>query len=120
VKILVIIIAVALVAGLIVLGLRRHDPAAAGVSETSRGPSFEVNVERPFLARPFFGLLPGSELRFDQSSRGAKIGNVGPDRLELSAEGWDLLIKTDGNGAITFLVRSNPWDDQLTQISPRI
>jgi hypothetical protein len=90
-----------LLAGLIVLGLRRDEPVATNVSDTSRGPSFEVNVVRPFLARPLFGLLPGSELRFDHSSRGAKIGSVGHDRLELSADGWDLFIETDGKGGIT-------------------
>lgn len=48
-----IIIALALLAGLIVLGLRRDGPVATNVSDTSRGPSFEVNVVRPFLARRF-------------------------------------------------------------------
>jgi hypothetical protein len=96
-----IIIALALLAGLIVLGLRRDEPVATNVSDTSRGTSFEVNVVRPFLARPLFGLLPGSELRFDHSSRGAKIGSVGHDRLEFSADGWDFFIETDGKGGIT-------------------
>ena len=65
----VIIIALALLVGLIVLGLRRDEPAATNVSDISLGPSFEANVVRPFLARPLFGLLPGSELRFYHSSR---------------------------------------------------
>ena len=40
--------------------------------------------------------------RLDQASPGAKIGNVAPDRLELSAEGgWDLLIAIDGQGQLT-------------------
>ena len=59
------------------------------------------------LARPFFGLLPGSELRFDHSSRGAKIGSVGHDRLELRADGWDLFIETDGEGRIEPLERED-------------
>lgn len=50
---------------------------------------------------PLFGLLDdGQELRFDQTSRGAEIGSVGPDRLELRAEGWDLLIDIDGEGRV--------------------
>ena len=44
--------------------------------------------------------LLGGELRFDHASRGATIGNVRPDRLELRAEGWDLLIETDGEGRV--------------------
>jgi hypothetical protein len=44
--------------------------------------------------------LLGGELRFDHASRGARIGSVGRDRLELSADGWDLLIETDGQGKV--------------------
>jgi hypothetical protein len=80
---------------------------AAG-SSTSRGSSFEVSVERPRMDRLLFGILPtkieakllGGELRFGHASRGARIGSVGHDRLELSAEGWDLLIETDGEGKV--------------------
>jgi hypothetical protein len=39
-------------------------------------------------------------MRFDHTSRGAQTGSVGPDRLELSAEGWDLSIETDGGGRV--------------------
>jgi hypothetical protein len=104
-----IIITLALLAGLIVLGLQRDEPVASNVSDTSRGPSFEVHVEKPRLARFLFGILPtkleeklfkDGELQFDNASRGAKIGSVGHDRLELSADGWDLFIKTDGKGGV--------------------
>jgi hypothetical protein len=103
-----IIIALALLAGLVVLMLRSRpdeadEPVGASVSETSRVPSFEVHVVPPRLALPLFGLLglnPYGELRFDHASHGAKIGSVGHDRLELSAEGWDLHIETDGEGRI--------------------
>jgi hypothetical protein len=40
------------------------------------------------------------QLRFDHTSRGAQIGSVGHDRLELSADGWDLFIETDGEGRV--------------------
>ena len=107
-----IIIALALVAclaWLVWLGSRPDEPdelVGTSVSDTSRGPSFEVNVERPRMDRSLGGILPtkleaklfGGELRFDHASRGAKIGSVGHDRLELSADGWDLLIETDGEG----------------------
>lgn len=116
-KISLIIIALALLACLVVLVSRPDEPdepdetVAASVSETSRGPSFEVRVVVPRLARPLAGILPDwvvgkldgtpSELRFDHTSPGARIGSVGHDRLKLSADGWDLSIETDGEGRIT-------------------
>ncbi len=108
-KTALILIALALLAGLVVLGSRPDEPAAASVSETLRGPSFEVHVLRPPSALPLFGILPDSalplfgvpsELGFDHASRGARIGSVGSDRLELGADGWDLAIETDGEGRI--------------------
>jgi hypothetical protein len=83
----------------------------ASVTDTSQGASFEVNVEKPRTDRAFFGILPTKveaklfgvgELRFDQASPGAKVVAVAPNHLELSADGWDLLIETDGGeGRIT-------------------
>ena len=113
IKTSLIIIALALLVGfaclvfLVRLGSRPDEPVTPSVSDTSR-PSFEVHVERPRLDRPFGGILPtkleaklfGGELRFDHASRGAKIGSVGQDRLELSADGWDLLVETDGKGEV--------------------
>src|SRR5688572_20711532 len=96
-----IIIALALlasVAGLIWLGSRPDEPykqVGESVSDTSRGPSFEVRVLVPRSARPLAGILPDwvvakldgtpSELRFDHTSRGAQIGSVEPNLLELRA-----------------------------------
>jgi hypothetical protein len=102
-----VIIALALLAGLVWLGLRPDEPDAS-VSGTSRGPTFEVHVEKPRMDRFLGGILPtkiegkllGGELRFDHASRGAQVGSVGHDRLELRADGWDLLIETDGEGRI--------------------
>ena len=79
-----------------------------GVADTSRGPSFEVRVEKPRIDRFLYGIIPirleeklmGEELRFDQASRGAQVGSAEPDRLELRADGWELLIETDGQGGI--------------------
>ena len=109
--IIIVIIALALLAGLVVTRSRPDEPVVASISETPRSPSFEVRVVMPRLARPLFGILPDplvvrldgtlSEVGFDQASRGAEIGRVGHDRLELSAEGgWDLFIKTDGEGLV--------------------
>ncbi len=117
VKTSLIVIALALLACLVCLVWlgtrpdRPEEPVGESVSESSRGPSFEVLVVVPRLARPFAGILPDwvvrkfdgtpSELRFDYASRGAEIGSVGPDRLELSADGWNLFIELDGEGRIT-------------------
>lgn len=107
-----IIIALALAACLIFLvwfAARPDEQFSKSVSGTSGGTAFEVLLEKPRMDRFLFGILPtrieakltGGELRFDHSSRGAKIGSVGPDHVELSADGWDLLIETDGEGRIT-------------------
>ena len=92
-----IIIALALLACLVVLRSRPDEPVGASVSETSRGPSFEVRVVMPRSGLPLGGILPDwlvakldgtpRELRFDHTSRGAQIGSVENDRLELRADG---------------------------------
>ncbi len=70
--------------------------------ETSEGPWFVVQVVKPRMARPLAGLLPeslfGTELRFDQTSPGAEVSRVEEHRLELKADGWELVIETDGEG----------------------
>jgi hypothetical protein len=105
-----IIIALALLACLVWLVSRPDEPATASGSDASRGPSFEVHVEKPRMDRFLGGILPtkleaklfgGGELRFDHTSRGAQIGSVRHDRLELRADGWDLFIETDGEGRVT-------------------
>jgi hypothetical protein len=72
------------------------------------GPAFDVNVEAPMLSgRPPWE-VPGVVLglsergpKFDQTSSGAKVINVGKDRLELSADGgWNIFIVADGEGRI--------------------
>jgi len=105
-----IIIALALVAGLAGLVWLISRPDEPGDLVTaSGGPSFEVRLEKPRMDRAFGGILPqkvetklfgGGELRFGHASPGAKIGSVGHDRVELSADGWDLLIETDGEERI--------------------
>jgi hypothetical protein len=103
-----IVIALALLARvvmLLVLESRQVEPVVPSAWDTSSGPLFEVRVLKPLSGRPFGGLLPdglfglpSSELRFDHASRGAQVGNVEHDRLELSADGWELIIETDGEG----------------------
>jgi hypothetical protein len=81
----------------------------ANVSETPRGPSFEVHVVQPRVARPLFGILPAElearltgnvDLHFNNASQGAQIGSIERHRLELGADGWKLVIETDGEGEI--------------------
>ena len=110
-KTLLIIIALALLACLVWLVSRRAEPVAKSVSETSRGPSFEVRVVVPRAGLPLGGILPDwvvrkhnltpRELRFDHTTSGAKIASVENDRLELRADGWALFIETDSEGRIT-------------------
>ena len=111
-KILVIIIALALLlAAIVVLRLRREKPIGPSVSETSRlsgGPAFEVQVEMPaFNSGRAPWEIPGVILgydhgpRFDQASPGAQVGKIAPDHIELSADGgWDILIETDDEGRL--------------------
>lgn len=104
-----IIIALALFVCLAVIGSRPDGPVAANASDTSRGPLFQVQVVKPRSARPLFGILPtkleakllgDEDLRFDNASRGAEIGSVEHDHLELSADGWELVIETDDEGGV--------------------
>ena len=109
-KILVIVIVLALLlAGIVVLRLRREKPIGPSVSETALlivGPAFEVQVEMPaFNSGRAPWEIPGVILgydhgpRFDQASPGAQVGKITPDHIELSADGgWDLLIETDAEG----------------------
>jgi hypothetical protein len=64
----------------------------------------------PRSGLPLGGILPDwlvkkldgtpRELGFDHTSRGARIGSAEPDRLQLTADGWDFFIETDGEGRI--------------------
>ncbi|HQR31604.1 MAG TPA: hypothetical protein PLK30_02625 [Blastocatellia bacterium] len=104
------IIALALVVCFIVFRPETDEPDVTSSLGISQGPLFDVRVIKPRLARPLFGILPvkleeklepGAELRFDQTSPGAKIGNIGPNRLDLSANDWALFIETDSGGKVT-------------------
>jgi hypothetical protein len=112
-KILVLIIAVALLlACIIALRLRRDKPIGPSESEASQligGPAFEVQVEMPaFNSGRAPWEIPGVILgfdhgpRFDQASPGAQFRKLAANHIELSADGgWDILIETDGEGRLT-------------------
>jgi hypothetical protein len=87
---------------------RRDKLAAEPVALLVEDGSFVVQVKRPvFGGRPPWeiprAIMGGGDenLRFDQTSPGAQLGNVGPNRLELRADGgWDLSIVTDSEGQV--------------------
>ena len=112
-KLLIIIIALALllVASVMLLRWRQRPQIESSQANVTGGPTFEVRVERPIFngARPPWE-IPGVILglsergpRFDQTSSGAKIINVGKDRLELNADGgWNIFIVADAQGRIGY------------------
>lgn len=102
-----------LAAGMMMLRPRTNGPSQSvgeRVSDTSRGPSFEVRVVVPRGGLPLGGILPDwlvkkydltpRELRFDHTSPGAQIGVVRQHWIELFADGWDFFIETDGEGRV--------------------
>ena len=97
-------------AAIVVLALvvyRPDRPVATLVPGSSSGPAFVVQIIRPRLGLPFGGILPpqlfGHEahLGFESTSAGAFIGSVGPGRLELGADDWDLMLLLDAEGRVT-------------------
>lgn len=72
--------------------------------DAADGPRFRVEVIKPRISRPLAGLLPeslfGPPLAFDHASPGAEVVAAGPGRLELRADGWELLIETDAEGRV--------------------
>ena len=111
-----LVVAASLPLLLLVFRARTIEPIAPAALDTSRGPAFEVLVEKPRGSRPLFGILPtrverklfgGGELRFDNATKGAAIESNALNRLEFRADGWDLMLVTDSEGRIapeTFLV----------------
>lgn len=112
-KILVLIIALAvLLACIVALMKRRDEPIDTSVAETSQsieGPAFEVLVELPAVnsGRAIWeipGVIFGNDRgpRFDQASPGAQVGKIAANHIELRADGgWDIFIETDGEGRLT-------------------
>jgi len=102
-----LILAVLAGLGLLALVATRPDAPGPSVPEGVQGPWFAVQVVKPRSARPFGGLLPDgafglppSALEFDHASSGARVVAAAPDRLELVADGWELLLVIDAGGGI--------------------
>jgi hypothetical protein len=106
--IVIALVLVACLAGLVWLVSRSGESVTRRASDTTGSPTFEVNVDKPRMDRFLGGILPtriegkllGGELRFNHASRGARIGSVAPNRIELGSEGWNLLIENDSEGRI--------------------
>ncbi len=90
-----------------VVAYRPDRPVATIVPGSSSGPAFVVQVIRPRLGLPLGGILPPqlfgleAHLGFESTSPGASIGSVGPGRLELGADDWDLVLVLDADGQVT-------------------
>lgn len=91
------------------------DDAPQPSTARSETPSFEVRVVKSRMSRPVFGILPShlfdepGVFTFDDASPGAALGSVGPERVELRADGWDLTVAADIEGRVapeTYLVFS--------------
>jgi hypothetical protein len=86
---------------------RPDRPVATIVPGSSSGPVFVVQIIRPRLGLPLGGILPPqlfgleAHLGFESTSPGASIGSVGPGRLELGADDWDLVLVVDAEGRVT-------------------
>ncbi len=102
--------AVLVVAAAIAIINRPVKPAADNILNASRGPSFDVRVAVPRMGRPLAGILPDwvvkkmdatpGELRFDHTTAGAQIGSIENHRVELRADGWELVIESDSQGRV--------------------
>ena len=96
-----------LLIGLSVVAYRPDRPVATIVPGSSSGPAFVVQIIRPRLGLPLGGILPPqlfgleAHLGFESTSAGASIGSVGPGRIELDADDWDLVLVLDADGRVT-------------------
>lgn len=87
----------------------RPDRPVADIEPGSApGPAFVVQIIRPRSGLPLGGLLPPrffgleSHIGFDSKSPGASasVTSVPPTRLELRADGWDVILVADAAGRV--------------------
>ena len=123
-----LLLLVALLAGVAAVLYRPDRPVATIVPGSSSGPTFVVQVIRPRLGLPLGGIVPPqlfgleAHLGFDSQSAGARIGSVGPRRLELGADGWDLVLVLDRDGRVapeTQVVFELKFEEQLRRVRCR-
>ena len=107
---------------------RPDRPVATIVPGSSSGPAFVVQLIRPRLGLPLGGILPPqlfgleAHLGFESTSAGATIGRVGPRRLELGAEDWNLIVVLEDGGLVapeTQVVFDLVFEDRLRRVRCR-
>ena len=107
---------------------RPDRPVATIVAGSSSGPAFVVQIIRPRLGLPLGGILPprlfglDTHLGFESTSAGASIGSVGPGRIELGADDWDLVLVLDADGGVTpetRVVFEFVFEERLRRVSCR-
>jgi hypothetical protein len=102
-----LLVGVAVVVFFSLVVYRPDRPVATIVPGSSSDPAFVVQIIRPRPGLPLGGILPPqlfgleAHLGFEGTSAGASIGSVGPGRLELGADGWDLVLVRDADGRVT-------------------
>ncbi len=103
-------------------------PVATIVPGTSSGPAFVVQIIRPRMGLPLGGILPPQlfgqqgHLGFKSETPGATIGRVGPGRIELGADKWELALVLDGDGRVgpeTHVVFEFLFEDSLRRVRCR-
>lgn len=123
---LVLVIGVAVLLCLVVY--RPDRPVPTIVPGSSSGPAFVVQIIRPRLGLPVGGLLPPrlfgleAHLGFETTSTGAAVESVGPKRVELRAEKWDLMLVLDADGRVapeTEVVFELMFEDRLRRVRCR-
>ena len=111
------------------IAYRPDRPVATIVPGSSSGPAFVVQIIRPRLGLPLAGVLPpqlfgiDAHLGFDSNSPGASVDNVGPRRIELSADGWELVLVLGAQGRATSetqVVFELMFEDQLRKVRCRL
>lgn len=92
---------------------------------SSSGPAFVVQVLRPRLGLPLGGIVPpqffgvDANLIFDSTTAGARVGHVSPDRIELRADQWELVLAFDGDGRVsseTYILFELVFEDKLRTV----
>ena len=90
-----------------------------GVRGAGRPPTTRPTGWRRFAAG---ALWADAHLGFDSKSDGADIRNVGPRRIELGGDDWDLLLVFDGDGRVTSetqVVFDLVFEDRLRKVRCR-
>jgi len=107
-----ILLPVVFLAGLAVfvispVAYRPDRPVATLVPGSSTGPAFVVQIIRPRMGLPLGGILPpqlfglDARLVFESTGAGASAGKVGPRRIELGADDWNLVLVLDADGRVS-------------------